>query len=57
MDLALSVRPDMINAVVWRGYAQERLGQRQQALADYETALRVSPNNDWIRSSIRRMRS
>jgi hypothetical protein len=47
----------MISAVVWRGYAQERLGQRQQALADYESALRASPNDGWIRSSIRRMRS
>jgi Flp pilus assembly protein TadD len=57
MDIALSLRPGMINAVVWRGYAQERLGQRQQALADYETALRVSPNDGWIRSSIKRIRS
>jgi Flp pilus assembly protein TadD len=57
LDLALAERPGMISAVVWRGYAQERLGQRQQALADYESALRVSPNDGWIRSSIRRMRS
>jgi Flp pilus assembly protein TadD len=57
LDFALSVRPGMINAVVWRGYAQERLGQRARALADYESALRISPNDDWIRSSIKRIRS
>jgi tetratricopeptide (TPR) repeat protein len=57
MDAALAVRPGMINAVVWRGYARERMGQRNLALEDYEAALRLSPNNDWIRSSINRMRS
>ena len=57
MDTALSMRPGMVNAVVWRGYARERLGQRQQALADYELALRVNPNDKWIRSSIKRMRT
>jgi len=56
MDIALSMRPGMVNAVVWRGYARERLGQRQQALADYESALRVNPDDKWIRSSINRIR-
>jgi tetratricopeptide (TPR) repeat protein len=57
MNLALALRPDMLNAVVWRGYAQERLGQREHALDDYEAALRISPNDGWISASIRRMRS
>jgi tetratricopeptide (TPR) repeat protein len=57
MDAALAARPGMINAVVWRGYVRERLGQRDLALEDYEAALRLSPKNDWIRSSISRMRS
>lgn len=57
MNAALAVRPGMVNAVVWRGYAWERLGQRGRALDDYETASRLSPNDDWIRASISRMRS
>lgn len=57
LDAALAARPGMINAMVWRGYAQERMGERDRALADYETALRINPENPWIRSSIRRMRS
>jgi Flp pilus assembly protein TadD len=57
MNAALAVRPGMVNAVVWRGYAWERLGERGRALDDYETASRLNPNDDWIRSSISRMRS
>jgi Flp pilus assembly protein TadD len=57
MNIALSARPGMVNAVVWRGYAREKLGQREQALADYESALRSNPNDEWIRSSIKRIRS
>lgn len=57
MDAALAARPGMVNAVVWRGYAHEKLGQRARALDDYEAALRMNPNDDWILSSIRRMRS
>jgi len=56
-DTALSARPGMISAVVWRGYARERMGERDLALDDYEMALRISPKDDWIRASIRRMRS
>jgi tetratricopeptide (TPR) repeat protein len=57
MNVALSARPGMVNAVVWRGFAREKLGQREQALADYESALRSNPNDEWIRSSIKRVRS
>ncbi len=57
MTAALAVRPGVVGAVVWRGYARERLGERNGALDDYEAALRLSPNDDWIRSSVRRMRS
>jgi tetratricopeptide (TPR) repeat protein len=57
MNAALGVRPGIVGAVVWRGYARERLGERSGALDDYEAALRLSPNDDWIRSSVRRMRS
>jgi Flp pilus assembly protein TadD len=57
MNTALSLRPGMVNAVVWRGYAREKLGQREQALADYESALRSNPNDEWIRTSIKRIRS
>jgi hypothetical protein len=57
MNAALGVRPGIVGAVVWRGYARERLGERSGALDDYEAALRLSPSDDWIRSSVRRMRS
>jgi hypothetical protein len=57
MDAALAVEPNMARAVVWRGYARERLGQRDGALADYEAPLRVNPDDNWLRASIRRMRS
>ena len=57
LDVALAARPGMISAVVWRGYARERMGERGRALDDYEMALRGSPDDAWLRSSIRRMRS
>jgi tetratricopeptide (TPR) repeat protein len=57
LNAALAARPGMVNAVVWRGYAREKLGQRDLALVDYEEALRSNPNDDWIRTSIRRVRS
>jgi tetratricopeptide (TPR) repeat protein len=57
MDAALAVEPNMVRAVVWRGYARERLGLRDGALADYEAAPRVNPDDNWLRASIRRMRS
>jgi Flp pilus assembly protein TadD len=57
MNAALSMRPNMIHPVVWRGYALEKMGQFNQALADYESALRSSPNDEWIRASITRVRS
>ena len=34
MDTALTLRPGMVNALVWRGFAREKLGQREKALAD-----------------------
>jgi tetratricopeptide (TPR) repeat protein len=57
MDAALAIKPKMVNAVVWRGYARERMGQRDRALDDYEAALQISPRDEWIRASIRRVRS
>jgi tetratricopeptide (TPR) repeat protein len=57
LDAALAVRPGMVNAVVWRGYALERMGRRDRALDAYEAALRISPKDAWLRTSISRMRS
>jgi tetratricopeptide (TPR) repeat protein len=57
LDVAVAARPGMVKAVVWRGYARERMGERDRALNDYEIAARISPDDAWIRSSIRRMRS
>jgi len=57
MTAAQSMRPELIHPVVWRGYAREQMGRRELALADYESALRTSPNDEWIRASITRVRS
>jgi tetratricopeptide (TPR) repeat protein len=57
LNEAVAMHPGMVSAVVWRGYAWERLGQRARALDDYETASRLSPNDPWIHSSINRLRS
>lgn len=56
MDIALALRPQMVGALVWRGYAHERNGERDRALDDYETAARLNPTDKWIRDSIRRVR-
>ncbi len=57
LDVALTARPKMVHAMVWRGYAHERMGQRDLALGDYETAARFDPDDRWIRASIKRVRS
>jgi len=57
MTAALSMRPGLVHPLVWRGYAWEKLGRPDRALADYESALRGNPNDEWIRAGITRVRS
>ncbi len=57
MNAALTLHPGMINAMVWRGFAHEKIGERNLALDDYEAAGRIDPVDKWIRASIRRVRS
>lgn len=56
-DAALEIEPTAVNAWMWRGYANERLGRLEQAIADYERAAMVEPDNGVARASLRRLRS
>jgi tetratricopeptide (TPR) repeat protein len=57
LDAAIEMEPTHANALTWRGFAYERLGSTDAALRDYEQAVQRAPNNTWLRSSVRRMRS
>ena len=46
-DKALAVRTSR-NALQWRGYALESLGDRDGALADYRAVLEIVPGEDWV---------
>jgi tetratricopeptide (TPR) repeat protein len=56
-DVALEVEPTEVNAWMWRGYANERLGRVDLAIADYEHAGMVDPDNSAARAGLRRLRS
>ena len=56
-DQALAVEPDAINALLWRGYAREKGGRADLALADYERAVAADPKDAWARANLRRLRS
>ena len=56
-DIALEIEPGTVNAWMWRAYANERLGRYDLALADYERAIMVEPDNTTARSNLRRLRS
>jgi tetratricopeptide (TPR) repeat protein len=56
-DAALEIEPSAANARMWRGYANERLGRFDQAIADYEQACMVEPDNTVARANLRRLRS
>jgi tetratricopeptide (TPR) repeat protein len=56
-DQALAVEPEAINALLWRGYAREKGGRADLALADYERAVAADPKDPWARANLRRLRS
>jgi tetratricopeptide (TPR) repeat protein len=56
-DVALEVEPYAVNLWMWRGYANERLGRVDAAVADYERADMIEPGNGVVRASLRRARS
>lgn len=45
LDRWLVLRPDQVQALLWRGLAYERLRRAQDALADYQRAYQVAPEN------------
>jgi tetratricopeptide (TPR) repeat protein len=57
LDQALEAQPSDLNALLFRGYANERRGTSELALRDYERAFAASPDNVWVRASLQRLRS
>jgi len=43
-DAALNARPDLEESFFWRGWARYRLGNVEDANADFRSALEVNPN-------------
>lgn len=56
-DAALDADPAAAYVWTWRGIADERRGQRDLAINDYEHALMMDPSNNGVMSSLRRLRS
>src|SRR5262249_48244479 len=56
-DSALEIDPRAVDALLWRGYARELLGQVSLALDDYERAATVNPTDRVARANVVRMRS
>jgi tetratricopeptide (TPR) repeat protein len=54
---AIEINPGSLNALMWRGYARERVGQTKLALDDYERAAAVDPHDHLARDNLQRLRS
>jgi tetratricopeptide (TPR) repeat protein len=54
---AIEINPGSLNALMWRGYARERVGQIKLALDDYERAAAVDPHDRLARDNLQRLRS
>ena len=54
---ALDRFPGDPRTLKWRGYAYEKLGEYELALADYERASKVTSYDPWLKDSLRRIRS
>jgi tetratricopeptide (TPR) repeat protein len=57
LDAALEVEPGAAYVWAWRGVANERRGQRDLAITDYERAFMMDPSNGMMLSNLRRLRS
>jgi tetratricopeptide (TPR) repeat protein len=55
LDRALAIDPDAVNVIMWRGHVQERRGDMQAALRDYERASRLRPEDTRFRDNARRV--
>jgi len=56
-DNAIALDPASLNALLWRGYAREKVGQVDLALDDYERAVTLDPKDRLARANVRRLRS
>jgi tetratricopeptide (TPR) repeat protein len=56
-DQALEADPASVDALLYRGYANERRGVTGLALQDYERAFVESPGNAWVREGLQRLRN
>jgi tetratricopeptide (TPR) repeat protein len=54
---AIAIDPGSLNALMWRGYARERVGQIKMALDDYERASALDPHDRLARDNLQRLRS
>jgi tetratricopeptide (TPR) repeat protein len=52
-DKVLGEQPRSSNALMWRGYALEQLGDRERALADYRAALVFVKTDEWLSERVR----
>ncbi|EJW11231.1 TPR repeat protein [Rhodovulum sp. PH10] len=56
-DQALALEPNAFNALAWRGFANEKRGRTDLAIADLERVVAADPSDAEVRSSLRRLRS
>jgi tetratricopeptide (TPR) repeat protein len=49
---AINYKPDFANAYYHRGLAHDRLWDHQAAFADWEMALKISPDHELARQKI-----
>lgn len=55
-NVALELRPGLINAWKWRGLSYERLGDTSQAIRDYEATLKLDASDEVVAKRIRELR-
>lgn len=56
-DAVLEIDADAVHAWQWRGVANERRGRADLALADYERAFAIAPDDAWVMASLQRLRA
>ena len=54
-DRVLAEQPKSASALKWRGYARERAGDKEQALADYRAALALADQDRWVIERLQRL--
>lgn len=56
LDAALALNPENALALRMRGMAYERLGDVSRARGDYQNALKLRPNDTWLKDRMQRLR-